>query len=317
MCPPRDSYYLCGPLSRSGDTPAEEKRKNTEMKRSTKWHNHMDAESDVLLHDLVRSVYAKYPNGQNKLYPISHLLLGPQVHSKEFESVYCRLPNFHPIQEAFDEAFSTGAMGDSFDYEFTLATLEACSAYPNRGVMTEVEEDLFEIEQKGEYICGADGVYGELPAACVTRDDGDSVTSIDWSCLPGWREQMIAAVPAYELHHGIDLPKREGETRPPIDLASLSALTNDRADGADAVMHTGGWFVFAKADRWAYRSNEFSNQPYEECKEQLLKQFAAIRGHFDALLRLLPPGDGGEDEGRRRVHKNSASLEKVHAIWRV
>lgn len=310
VCPPRDSYYLCGDLS-------GEDSGVLATKRSTKWHNHMDAESDVLLHTLVKRVFAKYPDGQNKVYPISHLILGPQVNSKEFESVYYRLPNFHPIQEAVDEAFTTGAMGDSFDYDFTLATLEVCFEHPNRGVMTEVEEDLFEIEQLGD--------FSDVSASAnvkITRDDGDSVTSIDWSRLPGWRERMISSVPAYELHHGIDLPKKEGETRPPIDLASLSALTNDTAnrnssETNDAVLHTGGWFIFAKADRWAYRSNEFSNQSYDECKAKLLKQFTAIRKHFDALLLSLSAEKGDEGEKGKRQYKNSASLEKVHAIWRI
>ena len=258
----------------------------------------MDAESDVLLHKLVRQVHTKYPEGQNKLYPISHLKLGPQVNSKEFESVYYRLPNFHPIYEAFDEAFSTGAMGNELDYDFTMATLTACFAHPNRGVMTEIEEDLFEIVQKSST---------DLPQ--IIRDDGDSVMSIDWDRLPGWQEKMIQGVPNYELHHGIDIPKRAGERRPPVDLAKLSQLTNDDSNGNDAAMSTGGWFIFAKEDRWAYRSNEFSNRPYYECKQRLMKQFKRIREHFDSLLLV--------HENEMRDYKNSASLEKVHAIWRI
>ena len=39
LCPPLDSYYL------DGSAPTEEEE------RSTKWHNHLDAESDVLLHE--------------------------------------------------------------------------------------------------------------------------------------------------------------------------------------------------------------------------------------------------------------------------
>ena len=35
--------------------------------------------------------------------------------------------------------------------------------------------------------------------------------------------------------------------------AMLSEATNGK------LMCTGGWFIFEKGDRWAYRSNEFSN----------------------------------------------------------
>ena len=126
LCPPRDSYYLQGWQPAAG------------AERSTKWHNHMDAESDVLLSHLVSQVQARVPGAQQKIYPISHLRLGPQTASREFEDVYHRLPNFHPIHEAQDEAFTTGKMGDAVDYALTAATLEVCFAHPRRGVMTEV-----------------------------------------------------------------------------------------------------------------------------------------------------------------------------------
>ena len=285
LCPPLDSYYLDG----TAPNAAEE--------RSTKWHNHLDAESDVLLHEIVRVVQARVPAAQQKVYPISHLRLGPQTECRAFEDVYQRLPNFHPIHEARDEAFTTGKMGDAFDYAMQRATLEAAFSHPRRGVMTEVEEDLYELETS------SDGV------STVTRDDGDSTTALDWSQLQGWRERMLPHVPAYELHHAFDVPKLPTEHRPPIDLARLSAeAARDVVGGGDAPggLQCGGWFVFAKADRWAYRSNEFSDESYDVCKARLVAQAKRVREVAAALLA---------DESRR--FKSACSLEKVHAIWRV
>ena len=317
-CPPRDSYFLNwhddGGVGGGGGGGGGEGK----ARRSTKWHNHMDAESDVLLHALVAGVEAQYQtNGkggvldtvaQNKIYPISHLVLGPQTKSKTFESVYYRLPNFHPISAADDEAFTTGAMGSSLDYALTLATLEVCGRHVNQGVMTEIEEDLFEVE--GHY----DGGGGWVTA--VTRDDGDSTTRVDWSLLPGWRDKMIHSVPEYELHHGIDVPKRNsekgggGSSLPPVDLNVLSAAMN--GDARVGGMCTGGWFIFEKENRWAYRSNEFSNEDYATCQKRLLVQFEGVKQVFEELLAQGSGGDGGV----RWTCKTSASLEKVHCIWR-
>ena len=185
----------------------------------------MDAESDVLLQRLVRTVETACPRTiyQNKIYPITHLILGPQIMHKKFESVYCRLPNFHPIHEAEDEAFTTGALGNEMDYEMTLATLEACASHPNRGVMTEIEEDLFELSSSSSSSSSL-----EVVGTTVERDDGESKLGIDWSRLGQvWRDRMIPGVPEYELHHGVDLPKISADgRRPPVSLSMLSRMTN-------------------------------------------------------------------------------------------
>lgn len=55
----------------------------------------------------------------------------------------------------------------------------------------------------------------------------------------------------YEIHHGFNLPKDSDE--PPIDLEAL----RDATEKAGIVI--GGWFIFAKDNEWAYRSNSFSN----------------------------------------------------------
>ena len=310
LCPPRTSYFLNWKDRKKGLV------KNKHKRVSTKWHNHMDAESDVLLHQMIQTVDVKfnekrqstrakgYTIAQNKIYPISHLVLGPQTTCNEFDCVYRRLPNFHPINQATDEAFSTGAMGEQgIDYDFAVATLETCQLHASNGkknIMTEIEEDLFEIESTG--LNNENNKIG--------RDDGDSTTQIDWNKLSGWKNKMINNVPAYELHHAIDLPKTSTDGNlPPVHVQSLSDAMHkdDRFD-----MCTGGWFVFEKEDRWAYRSNEFSNQKYNKCKELLLQQYKHVRIVFNELLAKKTNGE----EMKSRGIKTAASLEKVHAIWR-
>ena len=302
LCPPRKAYFLKNAQDAETASPATQRR-------SCRWHNHMDAESDVLLQRLVRQVESLCPGTicQNKIYPISHLILGPQTKTKKFESVYCRLPNFHPIHEAEDEAFSTGALGDEMDYAMTSATLLACSLHPNRGVMTEIEEDLFEMSSDGNNSELAKSKSKSKPK--VHRNDGDSISAIDWDRLGNnWKEKMIPGVPKYELHHGVDLPKLPSDGKiPPISLLEMSRLTN--REDAPGNLCSGGWFVFEKEERWAYRSNEFSNQTYDECKERLVEQFDDVRHQFAVLL--AESGDHGE-----RSFSNSCSLEKVHAMWR-
>ena len=119
---PHDSYFL---------------REPSQEERASVFHNHMDAESHALLRTLVTRVDSKVKDAQNKIYPISHLHLGPQFSGSEFKEIYACLPNFHPISEkegAPNEAFSTGKMGtEGVDYVQTLVTLNTTFEYKNRG----------------------------------------------------------------------------------------------------------------------------------------------------------------------------------------
>uniref|UniRef100_A0A7S4UIL9 Adenylate kinase n=1 Tax=Paramoeba aestuarina TaxID=180227 RepID=A0A7S4UIL9_9EUKA len=269
-----DSYFLREPEGKE---------------RSSTFHNHMDAENHQLLRKLITDVNNRVPHAQNKLYPIYSLHLGPQMKNEEFNGVYSCLPNFHSISGAAFEAFSTGKMGDDgVDYDHTLATLEVAFAHKGRGVMTEIEEDIYSkvIHESGEEE--------------IEMDRGNTPYQIDWERLPGWKEKMINNVPKFELHHGVDIKKLPGETEPPFSLEALSGKTND-----DGSFTTGGGFIFTKNNRWAYRSNEFSNQSYEECMSLLLKQAGELRKAVGELL----PGD--------RKFLNACSLEKVHAMWKI
>lgn len=251
------------------------------------FHNHIDAKDHLLLREIVRQIEADSLDYQNKIYPVRNLLLGPQTRDPAFSDVYMALPNFHPINNASDEAFCTGKMGDvGFNYDQIRSTLSVVSQYPNQGVMTELEEEVY---------CKV--FKGDLYNTIIEIDRGNTPDVIDWTQLPGWREKQIDNVPLFELHHGFDLAKEPGQENLPIDLEILNQLTEDE-------FSIGGWFVFRKDNCWAYRTNEFSNDSYECCMERLQKQALQLR----AVIMQMK-GDSS--------FESSCSLEKVHAIWRI
>lgn len=264
----------------------------TKEEQSTKWHNHIDAENYLAVEAIVHCVNTEVPHSQNKIYPIRDLLLCQQVFEPSFSGVYGDLPNFHRIRDAWCEAFTTGKMGEEeFNYEQELATLNAVSKYSP--AMSEVEEDLWE------------AAFDENGVMTVHRNDGDSTTTLDWDRLPGWKEKMIPNVPAYELHHAIDIVKVNPHEKP-IDMDVLNkALSYAKFD-------IGGLFIFKKKGFWAYRTNEFSNESYEQCLEKLKAQAQQLREIVVDLLKksqTLP-------EGPFPVYTTACSLEKVHAIWK-
>jgi adenylate kinase len=209
--------------------------------RSARFHNHLDAHDHALLLRMTRQIQFRVPSSQNKVYPIEYLKLGPQTQDSKFADVYRSLPNFHSISDAKDEAFMTGKMGDEdFDYDHIRATLEVAFSHSGAGVMTEIEQDLFEMEidQKEN----------------VSERVWKNMIDLDWKQIgEEWRSKQIAHVPAFELHHGFDIPKSVS-SKLPISLDSLMEQTTR------AGLNLGGWFVFAKPDVWSYRCNEFADE---------------------------------------------------------
>ena len=258
-----------------------------DCENSSVFHNHIDAESHPVLRSIVNKIEKVSLDWQNKLYPVSDLHLGPQVKDPEFASVYKSLPNFHPIRNATDEAFSTGKMGEiGFNYDQVRETLKVAFQYSNQGVMTELEEDIYEKE------------FDEKGNATIVLNRGNTPYSIDWSKLEGWRKKQIENVPRFELHHGFDIAKKSDEANPPIDVSELSKKTTESG------FQTGGWFIFRKQERWSYRSNEFSNKEYKFCLNKLNNQAVRLRAIVKEILS-------------NRQFTSSSSMEKVHAMWRV
>lgn len=73
----------------------------------------------------------------------------------------------------------TGKMGDKLEYDNVLHALETIESHvsdPSKNVklcMSEIEEDLYDAE------------VDENGKETVTRNDGDSVSNIEWDKLPG------------------------------------------------------------------------------------------------------------------------------------
>ena len=143
-----------------------------------------------------------------------------------------------------------------------------------------------------------DGPIGSHPHHPRSRPDR---WGGDWTAQESWRHHVLPKIPTFEMHHAVDLPEEASEHAPPFALEGLMEATT----AAD--FNVGGWFLFAKSDRWALRSNEFTSAPYAQTRARLDAQSAALR---QCVRRLMPQG------GHRPVISR-ASLERVHAIWQV
>lgn len=243
---------------------------------SSIYHNHIDAKSIDILKDIINNI--KY---NNKIYPVRDLCLGKQYNDL---SIYNNLPNFHTIENSNTEAFATGKMGNyGFNYDQILQTLDICKRYPNMGVMTELEEEIYAKK------------FTKNNVMIITLDRGNTPYTIDWNKLVGWKDKLALDIPKFELHHGFDIDKQYS-IDPPIDIKLLMKITQDNG------FNIGGWFIFHKHDRWAYRSNEFSNMDYNICKDIIDNQTLILRDIIKSMIDY--------------PFTNTCSIEKVHAIWK-
>jgi adenylate kinase len=266
---PKGSYYL---------------RPIDGEERSARFHNHVDAQSHGRLQTIVKEIDSLAPNTHTKVYPIVSLQLGPQLNSTEFASVYQRMPNFRTIEHAHDEAFATGKMGENgIDYHLLQSALKTADCHPQEGVMVELEEYVFEM------------VFGPDGASKLLYDYGLTDTQLEAEQVKDFQSKAVAGCPQFEIHHGFDIEKSSHPDQP-IELSDLMNLCQQ------AGFDNGGWFLFGKTDHWAYRSNEFSNQSYEQCRAKTENQASLLRTIIGTL------GDFS--------YTQSCSLEKVFAIWR-
>ncbi|HEX4417614.1 MAG TPA: nucleoside monophosphate kinase [Kofleriaceae bacterium] len=243
--------------------------------RSTRFHFHVDARDASEIHTFAIELLRrrKSAQGQLKIYPIEALELGPQ---HAVLPIYRRLPNFHPIAGADDEAFITGRLGDG-DHALMVAALDLGR---ERHVMIELEEYV------GEWTLRA-GANDVVEESRYELDEDDDYT------YPAFGASLCADIPAWELHHGFDLPKH-GEGAPPFPLRDLMAAC------AAAGLENGGWFVFKNDQHWSYRSNEFSSETLEVCRDRLLAQVRTVRAVVATWGQTVDVG---------------CSLERVHGIW--
>jgi len=276
----------------------------SEAERSSRFHSHLDARDHALLLRMAKVIQERVPDAQSKIYPVTHLLLGPQVKDVAFADVYQTLPNFHTISDARDEAFLTGKMGEEdWNYAQIEATLNVAFAHPGCGVMTELEEELFDLT-----VDVAGNITEHRPP--TRKVDGvPSSCAIDWTRLSsGWWEKQIANVPAFELHHGFDLPRGADEHTPTIALETLMQHTNI------AGLQVGGWFVFAKPGMWCYRCNEFANGADAE---PFVVKLRDQSNHLRQIVSTLLVSATKKKNSTRPPFHSTASLERVHAIWSI
>ncbi len=258
-----------------------------QQENSSVFHNHIDACDRSCLESIIQEIEMDSPHFQNKIYPVAYLHLGPQTQDPAFSTIYPRLPNFHPIKMAENEAFSTGKMGvEGFNYDQVKKTLKIAFSLIGKGVMTELEEDIYSEE------------FDENGISIGVNNRGNTSYTVDWTQLSEWATKKIQQIPRFELHHGFDIKKLENEKAPPIYPEHLCNETTD------AGFNVGGWFIFHKKNIWSFRSNEFSNQEHAECLEILKNQSAQLKS---IVTKILPGRD----------FTSSCSLEKVHAMWSV
>lgn len=258
-----------------------------EVDNSQVFHNHIDAESEDVLREIVEQIEYGEPTFCNKIYPIYQLELGPQIHDPQFAHLYQNLPNFHPIDpNRHREAFATGKMGSAFNYGQIRKTLAVCQLYRGRGVMTELEQEIFSSEEENHLVRSEESNERERATllAEVKKELGESCFS-------------LATIPKFELHHGFDIPKKAGDVNPPIEPSVICSLSTKIG------FSVGGWFIFRKSNTWAYRSNEFYNGSYEDAMSKLKTQADSLNQVLNELSDLNPFHSG-------------YSLENVIAIWR-
>lgn len=298
---------------------------------SARFHSHVDAVNHAYLRAACKRMVQT--GSSVKIYPVSDLELGPQSSTPDnagaavyvggsgsgagaagsgagsgsgaaaspspFAPVYSRLVNFHRISgNPVDEAFVTVQMGDdSLDYAQLSSALEVAASYGHGEVLVETEENIFEASVRQ-----ADG------ALQVSLDAGETPFAVDFSRLPTWAEARALPkklTPRFELHHGFDIAKSHpDEPAPPIDPKEVVAAASERG------FCNGGWFIFAKKDVWAYRTNEFSNAEPAACVAELSRQAAALHGWLAERL-----AHAGPDGRPRPVAEQGVSLEKVLAMW--
>lgn len=277
-----------------------------EHDRSATFHGHIDAKNVTVLIDMINNIERADRDWQHKCYPLHGLQLGAQTKNAIYKEVYSCLPNFHAIKsDQHFEAFATSRHGAAgFNYDLLSSTLEEAFSHPNEGVMTELEEELFVANFKDNK------PDGEVEEETNRMTADKCMKEFLWSKVRNgedWKKKMLSHVPRWELHHAVNIDKKsDSETEPPISLDDIHAFCE--ANG----FQIGGWFIFRKADKWAYRSNEFSDvATIEEAHAKLIEQARALTAWV--LSQQKKEGSKFTD----RHYSTGFSLERVWAIWKV
>jgi len=141
------------------------------------------------------------------------------------------------------EIFSTSCFGklDSLNEKFSNIIRNVIEEFKRtKGIVIEVERVFASIDKNG--------IWRIAPV--------DLIESIDERTIQYKRSNTHPI----EIHHAFDVPKSGlYKNQSPITLTELKNQTGQLN------IRVGGWFIFEKAEYWAYRSSQFSQ--YENYKE--------------------------------------------------
>jgi adenylate kinase len=262
----------------------------TMVAKSDRFHFHIDTDCHLILMTILHTLHASNPKilGTVKVYPISKLVLGPQVNTC---AAYQHMMNFHTIGNSNDsadrESFATGSMGDTMDYDAMRSVIGICQAF---FCMAELEQYLGKWELKRNSIMTTEVEYDPLP-----------VNMNELTVLKGHIPN-----PPLELHLAFNIRKDNIEAVFNLQTIKLSDLV---ARCEEAGLMNGGWFIFAHPTEDRYRSNEFylwdnkasMDEMIPLAKARLFSQAKTlqtlVKKYFDHTIDV------------------QLSLEVVHGIW--
>ena len=148
---------------------------------------------------------------------------------------------------------------------FSTTSLHAGPASPSEQALAQIEDDvrtvLSAIGVKAErlepglqdaLIVEAERVVGSIDKE--GNPDGFEVASLAsiFTSVYTFEKYNPTGRNLYEVHFSIDFPRNRDED-PPLTLDDLRKI----CAGASPQIEVGGWFIFNKPERWAFRSNMF------------------------------------------------------------
>lgn len=215
------------------------------------------------------------------------------------------------------EAFATLMYGENPDFEHMAAFMKYLAEHPEMHMQFEYEEEIYSTATSSIYNPYAvKTVELDLVSNAITpRHPGDKVYPVypvnqmisaresQMTSLAEFDKYRIPDIPRFELRHGFDIPKDRNPTLP-IPLADLHAKCEEHSNFF--TFDIGGWFIFEKTDRWAYRSNEFFDGSYDQAHARLEAQQTALV----QIIRQLGPSHSLAKTPMK------SSIEIVYRIWK-
>ena len=219
-----------------------------------------------------------------KTTPIKEAVSGPQREETWAVGTYeSHTPG--PAGKEHLEFFSTSMLSDNLDdrqvairrlSQILKMLFEEQSNLPE-GIVVEVERVI----GRGE---------DQIVWSEIAVDDTFVIHSPD----AGFERSRTAEI---EIHYAFDIPKiGKWEKIPPITLKELKNHCNALE------IYVGGWFFFEKAEKWAYRSNQFARSVEQK----------KIQDQRDKLNKFLA-GMGQQKEFQSTAR---ALVEQVLGVWR-